>query len=305
MQKIFYQHAARATSVLLLACVLHINSLLAQDSTQSPGPAKKASYVKNTFSGSYLIDNQTVNVGVKGTFEFDISHRFGTVNNGTKDLFGIFSSANMRLGFSYVPVKDLQVGFGANNYNMETDFSLKYAIMRQRKDNSVPVSVTYYGNAAMDTRKKNPSLPIVTFSDRLTFFNQLLFARKITEAFSVQAGISLTHINNVGAYYDSAHNIQPQMKNNHIAVCFSGRYKLSPGMAVIVNYDQPLTQHPMNNPHPNISFGLEMSTSGHTFQIFAGNYGYTLPQDNNFLNQNDYTKGQFLIGFNISRLWNF
>jgi hypothetical protein len=76
-------------------------------------------------------------------------------------------------------------------------------------------------------------------------------------------------------------------------------------MFLIANYDQPLTQHPMNNPNPNLSLGLDFKTSGHEFQLFAGNYGFILPQNNNMYNQNDYTKGQFLIGFNISRLWNF
>jgi hypothetical protein len=95
------------------------------------------------------------------------------------------------------------------------------------------------------------------------------------------------------------------LNNAHMALSFSGRYKLSGSMSLMANYDQPLTQHPMNNPHPNISFGIDMKTSGHEFQVFAGNYGFILPQNNNLYNQNDYTRGQFLIGFNISRLWNF
>jgi hypothetical protein len=76
-------------------------------------------------------------------------------------------------------------------------------------------------------------------------------------------------------------------------------------MGIMLNYDQPITQHPTNNPHPNISFGLDITTSAHSFQVFAGNYVYIVPQRNNYFNQNDFTKSQFLIGFNISRLWNF
>ena len=86
---------------------------------------------------------------------------------------------------------------------------------------------------------------------------------------------------------------------------FSGRYKIAPQTAIIANYDQPLTQHPANNPHPNISVGLEMRSSGHDFEVFVGNYNYILPQNNALYNQNDFTHGQFLIGFNITRLWNF
>jgi hypothetical protein len=99
--------------------------------------------------------------------------------------------------------------------------------------------------------------------------------------------------------------VKASMKNDHFAIAFGGRFKISNQMGIIVNYDQPITQHPMNNPHPNISFGLDIVTSAHSFQIFATNYAYILPQRNNYFNQNDFTKSQFLIGFNISRLWNF
>ena len=116
---------------------------------------------------------------------------------------------------------------------------------------------------------------------------------------------SLSHFNNLEGYLDGSGQVQPKWNNNHFAIAFSGRYKISPKTAIIVNYDQPLTQHPTNNPHPNISFGFEFKSSGHDFEVFAGNYGYILPQNNNLYNQNDYTQGQFLIGFNISRLWNF
>jgi hypothetical protein len=61
----------------------------------------------------------------------------------------------------------------------------------------------------------------------------------------------------------------------------------------------------MNNPHPNICFGFETTTSSHAFQVFAGNYYGIVPQSNNVFNKNDFRDGQFVIGFNITRLWNF
>ena len=75
-------------------------------------------------------------------------------------------------------------------------------------------------------------------------------------------------------------------------------------MSILVNYDQPLTQNATNNPHPNLSAGLEISTSSHCFQIIVGNTHYILPQNNALYNENDYTNGQFLIGFNMTKLWN-
>jgi hypothetical protein len=281
-------------------------SLMAQDSSAASVPAATTkSYVKNTFSGNYLIDDQTVMVPVKKTLGFYISHHFGTVNQGISNFFGVFELANMQFSFTYVPVKDLQLGFGFGNYNMEVNGNAKYALLKQTRDGSMPVSVTYFGLAAMNTQKASNSNYIVTTADRFSYFNQILIARKVNDKLSLQVGIAITHFNNVAGYYDSTGKIQSQMENNNWTFCAGGKYQVSPGMAIIVNYDQPLTQNPMNNPEPNISFGLEMSTSGHDFQIFAGNYGYALPTDNTVLNQNNYRKGQFVIGFVMSRLWNF
>jgi hypothetical protein len=316
MRKKYYKKSSVLLKVLFsFITIFLVTELFAQDSTattkdtttgsnEEAPVVKKKSFTKNTFEGKYLIDNQTVMVPVKGTFDFDIQHRFGTINNGIKDLYGIFSSAMMRLAFSYVPVKNLEIGFGANNYNMVVDGNIKWAILKQTTDNSMPVSVTYYGDMAMDTRAANGT-SIVTTSDRFSYYNQILVARKITNALSVQVGGEFSHWNNVAGYYDDAGNVQPQTKNTQFAFSIGGRYKISPQTSIVITYDQPVTDNVMNNPYPNLSIGLDMATSGHNFQIFIGNYGYTLPQYNGMLNQNNFTKGQYVIGFNISRLWNF
>ena len=292
--------------MLVIFFSLTIIDLKAQDSSAAVvPPVKSKSYVKNTFGSNYLIDDQTVMVPIKKTFEFYIMHQFGTVNQGISNFFGVFQLANMQFAMTYVPVKDLQLGFGFGNYNMEVNGNVKYAILKQTRDGSMPLSITYYGLAVMNTTKATTGNLIVKTSDRFSYYNQLLVARKINDKLSLQAGIAITHFNNVPGYYDSTGKIQSQMQNNNWTFCAGGRYQITPGMAFIVDFDQPLTQNAMNNPRPNISFGLEMSTSGHDFQIFAGNYGYTMPTDNAFFNQNNYKQGQFLIGFIISRLWNF
>jgi hypothetical protein len=289
---------------LICLCLLISTTLRAQDSdstkTANAAAGKKA--VKNTFEGNYLVDNQTVMVPIKGTFEFDFQHRFGLINNGIKDMFGLYAGATIRLGFSYVPIKNLQVGFGSTSDPMQVDINAKYSLLRQTKDNSMPVSVTWFSNAVMDTRSKDN---FVADGDRFSYFHQLIIARKITDRISVQVAPNISHYNNIPGYQASDGSVKAAMKNDHFAIAFGGRFKISNQMGIIVNYDQPITQHPMSNPHPNISFGLDIVTSAHSFQIFATNYAYILPQRNNYFNQNDYTKSQFLIGFNISRLWNF
>ncbi|MDZ7777135.1 MAG: DUF5777 family beta-barrel protein [Bacteroidales bacterium] len=63
---------------------------------------------------------------------------------------------------------------------------------------------------------------------------------------------------------------------------------------------------PLNNkPEPNFGIGWEISTATHAFQIFVANGYGILNQDITMFNQNDYSDGGWLLGFNITRLWSF
>lgn len=305
----------------------------AADSTELILPAKQArpKPVKNTFNSVWIIDAQTVMVPVKKTFEMDIMHRFGTVGKGYENFWGLFAPSNIRIGFNYSPINRLFVGFGITKDNMVWDFNAKYAIIKQTK-NSYPVSVTYYANAAYDTRKDPDnslfrtaalkdkgdflSKTVGASPDRFKFFHQLIIARKVTEKLSLQVAPSVTHQNAVNGYYKRVDSVtkvvEGEMKHDHLAITFSGRYKLTTVTNVIVSYDQPITKHVTNNPAPNVSFGFEFTTSNHAFQLFLGNYSLLNPQRNSIENKNSYKNAdgkasikQFLIGFNVTRLWNY
>jgi hypothetical protein len=300
MKKInkFFTNSARfAGVVLFLLSFACFQTVSAQDSTA------KAKHVpeKNTFDGSFIIDNHTCMVPVKKTFEFDIQHRFGTINNGYSDIYGINNPSAISFGFGYTPINNVSLGVGFYSYNLNWNLSAKVALARQAKG-GWPISVTFYGNMAVDTRAKEN---FVTDDDRMSYFSQLIIARKITKSFSVQVAPSLSYFNNVEGYIDANGVIQPLMSNSHIACAFSGRYKLTPVTSLMFNYDQPITEHFSNNPRPNISFGFDFGTSGHSFQLFLSNYGSILPQANNMYNQNDYAMSRYLIGFNITRQWNY
>ncbi len=298
------------------------DSTVESSEIEAPGKVKP---VKNTFESVWIIDNQTVMVPVKHTLEMDIMHRFGVIDKGYRDFWGFFAPSNIRLGINYSPINNLNLGIGITKNNMLFDASAKYAIIKQTKG-KYPVSVTYYGNVAINTKKTGDVVlydgsAIKHNSDRYFFFNQLIIARKITNKLSVQIAPSVTHQNAVAGFYmknDSTGKvIYRSMKNDHFAIAVAARYKLTNVTSVMVNYDQPLTKHPSNNPHPNLSFGVEFNTSSHSFQVFVGNYYNLNPQQNNLFNKINpfkYTDnltgqkvngGQFLIGFNITRLWNY
>jgi hypothetical protein len=255
--------------------------------------------VGNTFESIWLIDNQTVMVPLKNTFEFDILHRFGTIKNGYSDFWGLYAPSNIRMGFGYTPINNLMIGAGITKDRLLWDFSVKYALLKERGGQGAPVSVTYFGNIAVDTRDKSN---FVYDTDRLSYFHQLMVARKLTRDFSAQVSLNYSHFNSVEAFLDDAGDRQKIMNNDHFSFSLLGRYKISDAFSFIANYDQPITQHFRNNPNPNISFGVEIATPLHAFQVFLGNYRWMVPQYNNVLNQNNYADGAFLLGFNITRL---
>lgn len=273
--------------------------------------------VNGTFESGVLIDAQTVTVPAVKTLEMVIQHKFGSMEKGRSDLWGIYGSSNIRLGLNYVLCKNFQIGAGITKKGMMGektlgDFSAKWTLLQQTRKNSIPVSVALYGNMAVNgiATSEFDNLRVQTSStdgtrgfldtDRLAYFSQLIVARKFGDHLSLQAGVSFTHYNMVKSIYD----------HDKVGVHASGRYKVSNQGSIVFNYDAPLDikdiseQTNLTNPSkPTLAFGYEVSTGTHAFQIYAGSTQSLLPQDNMMWNQNKMDKTGFVIGFTITRLW--
>ena len=304
------------TLIIILLLLISTISFAQEVATDSTGVTEKDKPVRSPFESGYLIDAQTTVIPNAHTLEMVIQHKFGSTENGRSDLWGIYApGSNIRLGLNYVPIKNVQIGIGITKKNMATDLNGKWTIFQQTRKNTFPVAIALYGNVAIDGRNisefESGQVRVGThvqlykkfqFPDRLSYFSQLIIGRKFTDWLSVQAGVSFTHYNSVGVLYD----------HDKIGVHFNGRIKVSPQGSIIFNYDEPLKIKEIseqlewtNHPKPNAAIGYEISTSTHAFQIFIGTANGLLPQDNIMWNQNDYKEQQFVIGFNITRLWGF
>jgi hypothetical protein len=300
---------------IILFSLISIISFAQDVASDSTVVKEKDKPVRSPFESGYLIGAQTTVIQNVKTLEAVIQHTFGTIQNGHSDLWGIYApGANIRLGLDYVIMKNLQIGIGMTKKNMMTDLNAKWTIFQQTRKNTFPVAVALYGNMAVDGRNTSafesglvrqaytgPTYSF-TFYDRLSFFSELIIGRKFTDRLSLQAAVSLSHYNSVGTVYD----------HDKVGVHFNGRMKVSPQGSIIFNYDAPLKIKEIteqnswtNPPKPNLAFGYEISTSTHAFQIYMGTADGLLPQDNMMWNQNDFTKHQLFIGFNITRLWGF
>jgi hypothetical protein len=123
----------------------------AQDSVPEQ-PAQKQ-LAKAAFESGYFIADQTVAMAPAKTLELVIQHDFGTIQQHWSDLYGLWGSSNIRIGFDYTINKNLQIGFGTTKFKMLQDFSLKYVIVRQQKG-GFPVTITAFGNVALNAMNK-------------------------------------------------------------------------------------------------------------------------------------------------------
>ena len=277
--------------------------------------AATESYPVTTFESNYIVDEQTTTVFDQKTLGMAIQHKFGTIDNGISDLFGIYGAGrNIRLGLEYVPVKNLQLGIGVTKNKMYTDVNAKYRILAQTSDNKVPVSVALYGVIAVDGRPddafetgkvSHPGDPgaqySITFIDRCSYFSQLLVSRKFGEFMSIQGGVSFTHYNMVKK--DEDHDL--------IGLHGLAKVKISPQSSLTFNYNAPLAiqkiseQTEVPNYTPNMAIGWQISTFTHAFQIYVSNSPGMLPMDNMMYNTAKFNKEGIALGFTITRLWAF
>ena len=277
--------------ILIVLLVLPFVAFAQEDNTKKDKKVKEK-LERSAFESASLIDNATNVLFNKNSLEVQMGHRFGLVNGGTNDLAGFWAPSNIRIGLSYAIHERLTIGYGTTKFDRLQDFNYKVALLRQTRSNTMPVSVSFYGNFTMNARTKEN---FTYLQDRWSNFNQIIIARRFSPKLSLQVAPSVSHYNVV----------ENTMRNDMIAVAFGGRYKISPGTAIIVDYTQPITKFLQDNPHPGISVGVEFATSAHAFQLFATNYNGLVAQKNIMFNQNDFLKGDILIGFNITRVYNF
>ncbi len=246
--------------------------------------------VRALFETLTLIDNQTTVNPDKGQFVLEIQHRFAEIKD-ISDIYGIFGSANTRLGITYGITNKLMVGFGTTRTYKLQDLEWKYAILTQTKSGRIPVSLSYHGNAVLDARADKYFGPPedYQFAYRMSYLNQLIVARRFGNKVSLQLAPTFVYYNAVPEGYNNA----------NASLYFGGRFQVLGFSSIIVEYDQPLPV-PNQEPYPNLALGVEIGTSTHSFRVFVCNYDNIVRNPSLAFNSNNPWDGNFRFGFNIS-----
>lgn len=287
-------------TLVLLFLTLSL-SLSAQDDLMNllnEGTKPEINYASATFKSTHILNGHSIEKMAPKQLDFRISHRFGRINSGAYEFFGL-DQANIHFSLEYGINKWLMAGIGRGTYEKTFDAFAKFAILRQSSGAKVmPVSISVFSSAALKTlRWSDPARPF-DFSSRLTYVGQVLIARKFSPSFSAQLTPSFIHRNLTGSISDPY---------NIFAIGAGGRMKLSKRISLNAEYyiNQSFLSYNGGPAYNPLALGVDIETGGHVFQLIFTNSLAMI--EKGFISETtgSWGDGDIHFGFNISRVFNF
>ncbi len=288
------------TLILVVFVLFLSNKLIAQDidlfkmqeAQDKKDQANKRDLVTATFKTTRMVNGQSIeNVG-KGIMDLKISHRFGTVNTGAYNFFGL-DQATMRIGMDYGITNRLMVGIGRSTFNKEFDGFLKFRILRQSTGRrSFPFSVSYVATSIYQSVKPAETTYQIYQTDHFFYVHQLIFARKFNDYFSLQLVPTLVH-----------YNIVPltTSENDLYSVGVGFRQRISKRVNLTGEYYYQI--NPVTGTYNTLSLGFDIETGGHVFQLHFTNSTGINEKSVITETTGQWDKGDIHFGFNISRVF--
>lgn len=285
-------------SIISFAFLLLIFPLYAQDIDDllEEATGSETEYVTATFKSTRIVSGHSIERMPEGQLDFRISHRFGEVNTGAYNLWGL-DQANIHFGFDYGITNWLMIGVGRGTYEKTYDGLVKFSILRQSSGAKVmPVSLSFLSTIAINSLRweGQGELP---FWNRTSYSSQILVARKFNERFSFEINPTYVHRNMVDTELDP---------NDLWAVGVGTRFKLTRRLSINAEYYfvvPPMNDFRSKKTYNPLSIGLDIDTGGHIFQIHLTNSLAMI--EKGFIGETtgQWTKGGIHLGFNISRVF--
>jgi hypothetical protein len=256
---------------------------------------KKTMYVAGTFKAIHFVNMQTIEQPAQGSMNFLIQHRFGQLNSGAYNLFGL-DNATLRLGLDYGITNRLAVGIGRSSYLKTFDGYLKYKLLRQTDGTEqMPLSVSVLGTISNYTQKIVAE-PYLDADYRTAYTGQLLLARKFSRKFSLEITPTYLRYNLVPTVND---------KNNIFVIGSGARMKITNRTALNVEYNYLLPNQVVSyEVHNSFSVGYDIETGGHVFQLVVTNSQSMTESQYLAQTSGKWSNGDLYFGFNISRNFN-
>ena len=263
------------------------------------------------FKTTRVINGHSVENTAHGVLDFKIGHRFGPVNGGANELFGL-DAATIRLGLDYGVTDRLMVGVGRSSFQKTVDGFVKYKLLRQCDSGcDMPITFAVVAGTSINTLKRSDFWPYPEadrayyFSHRIAHSFQVILGRKFNESFTLQLNPGVVHLNLVETAAQT---------NDIIHMSGAARMKLSKRVAINAEYFYVL---PDQIPVPtaeqeqlgtlrtrnSFSLGFDIETGGHVFQLHMTNSLAMFERGFIASTTENWADGGIHFGFNISRVF--
>ena len=251
-------------------------------------------YATASFKANRVINLHSLENTAAGVLDIKISHRFGMLNRGVYELFGL-DQATIRIGADYGLSDRLMLGMGRSSYEKTYDGFVKYKFLRQSSGKrEMPITAAVMVSTAVQTLKwQNPDRENY-FSSRLYYTFQVVLGRKFSDGFSLQVSPTVVHRNLVKFKIE---------KNDVYALAVAGRVKLSRRVALNAEYVYLLPDQLLPGYRSALSIGFDIETGGHVFQLHFTNATSMIEKGFIAETSGNWADGGIHFGFNVSRVF--
>lgn len=247
---------------------------------------------ESAFQSLKIINLESTKLAAKGDFYFIVSHRFGSIESGFENFFGL-DEANTQLKFLYGFSEWLTMHVSRSGFQKTYEGALKYRLMPQEV-NGFPVTIVGFSSVTVNTELDEVLLPKLKFENRLNYTTQLLISKRFSDKLSLELAPTFFHENYV------ANDLQ---ENSQFAVGLGGRYKVSKRVAITMDYAAHLNRASNAIAKNPLSIGADIETGGHVFQLHFTN-AQGMNETAYLGNGNgNWEKGDIYFGFNLIRVF--
>jgi uncharacterized beta barrel domain-containing protein DUF5777 len=249
----------------------------------SPPPPRPA----RSFHDSFLANLPTpVPLGGR-TLDFRLAHRFKESVDaaGSAGFYGLDTGAWVSLGLAYGFSDRWEAGLRHTNLEQANELWVKVTPLQQAEQGP-PLSLAI---VASGSNLRGPGL-----EHRNRAGAQVVLARRVTDWLSLMA---------VPTYHTPTHYLDAEDDRGTLALGAGAEWRIKENLAITTEWIGQLDG--VMAPYQSASIGLSIATARHTFQLLLTNTSGTHPDLYAPGGDLDWRDGDFRIGFNLSRRFEF
>jgi len=252
------------------------------------------------FHSSKSANYPTTESLLQGNFVFEISHRFGSINGGYDNFYGL-DDANIRFSLGYGITDGIMVTLGRSSVYANTDLAVKFKVL-DLEDDKMPSAIALNVGLTVTNQNVNGT-EIQTFNaDYMQYFGQLVYNIAFFDK-KLAVGIVPSFIYNSYVFAAS----YGQDKESTISLGVYSQYYFNRMWSIWFDYTTVVNGYKNafydddTEVYDPISFGTAIETGGHIFHVFITNSHYLNPTQ--FLTGTEFnTESEaWRFGFGITR----